>query len=404
MEQTPSQEVSGQAVFWILSTLAVAVVAQPSANSRITDRVLLGGKIDLLRCFPGICLLDAFIDLFVLYKGFRPEVSVPKPGYPRRHRVPQKTGTLMAKLALSILIVFPLTVKALSMSGVPATQSCAFIFFFANMTNLVVELCNLETDELFLAEGEHFKDAATLLLALTALGQMFFEYWIWWRIGPSTSFHLPANVDNICKMVQALCALFMIIQVIIWVIRFFIYRNVQSSVSPNMIPMHLVIGSMSILGAVRGRPMPRIGENSGVALPPDWKDNLIFANGLCLSTMLFSNILAKMLETLWGLVTGSDIQPSTPMRQKSSTEEKEIHNEVVSGPSGFRSLLRAFAHWIWTSGTRIDNYIIQLFDVHTRAGFTISLGIFSLVTTACYYLVWFDGTGTVNPDWTSIVG
>ncbi|KAJ3547925.1 hypothetical protein NM208_g1254 [Fusarium decemcellulare] len=402
LETESSQEVSGQAAFWIVSTLAVAAIAQPSTSSRRTGRGSVDSNIDLLRCFPGVCLLDALIDLVILGKAVRQEFSVPKPVHHHVcQRVLPKASVLTVKLALSIFAVLPQVIKVLSMSGIPATQFCAFVFFLANMTNLAVELCSLGTDEHYPADWGDLKDVTTLLLVLVLMVQMVFECWIWSNIGRLADYHLPADVDNVCLWFQILCSLAVLTQFIIWVIRYFLYRRLDVSTSPNMTPMHVVIGLTAVLGALRGSPKSDIEPETGIAPPPSWIDHASFTIGLVLCAGLVSNTVAKILDALGRLIS-READQSCPNTRSPVAQEGDGEKELGSNHSW--TLLKASVRWIWTLGTRIDSLLVPVFDVHSKASVTIALAVFSLITTVCYYLVWFDATGTVNPGWTSILG
>ncbi|KAF4958162.1 hypothetical protein FSARC_11079 [Fusarium sarcochroum] len=414
MEEVPSEEVNGRAAFCILGTLAVAAVAQPSAGSRITDRVLLYGKFDLMRCFPGVCLVDALIDFAMLGKATRKEPSVPKSVHQTRQRVRPSAGELTVKLALLLLALLPPTIKVFSMAGVPATQFCAFSFFLANITNLIVQLCDIETSENYSSEGSEgigFKDYMTLLFFLTLMSKMAFELWIWSKIGLSMSFHLPEDVEEICMMVRSVSSLLTCIQFIIWVVRYTIqairyvmYQRFDISTSPNMIPMRALWGLTIVLGTVKGPPVSQTEAKSGFTRQSDWMDGFIFTTGLYICTMLVSNILTKILDGLGLLATRDDEQSCTHTHAPAPTEKKEPDTEEVPSSSGHSSFLKTSAYWISTLATRIDDCLVQIFGVHTRAGCVVSLGLFNLVTTVCYYLVWFDGTGTVNTSWMTILG
>ncbi|KAF4984841.1 hypothetical protein FDECE_17008 [Fusarium decemcellulare] len=403
-ETQSSQEVSGQAAFWILSTLAVAAVAQPSMSSRRTGRGAIDSNIDLLRCFPGVCLLDALIDIVILGRAVRQEFSIPKPVHHVCQRVLPKASVLTVKLALSIFAVLPQVIKVLSMSGVPATQFCAFVFFLANMTNLVVELCGLGTDEHYPADWGELNDFTTLLLVLVLMVQMVFECWIWSNIGRLAEYHLPADVENVCFWLQTLCSLAMFTQFIIWVMRYFVYWRLDVSTSPNMVPMHVVIGLTMVLGALRGPPKSNMEPESGIAPPPSWLDHASLTIGLVFCAGLVSNIVARILDALGKLITRDAEESSSNTQSAPLTVAQEGDTERESGSTRFWPLLKISAHWIWTLGTRIDSWVVPVFDVDSKPTVIIALAVFNLITNVCYYMVWFDGTGTVNPGWTSILG
>ncbi|KAM0416779.1 hypothetical protein ACHAPD_005716 [Fusarium lateritium] len=80
-------EVSGQAAFWILVTLATAAIVQPSARSRRKGRDVFDGNIDLLRCIPAVCFLDSIADLVSLGNAIYRAFSKPTPTQNARRRI-----------------------------------------------------------------------------------------------------------------------------------------------------------------------------------------------------------------------------------------------------------------------------------------------------------------------------
>ncbi|KAF4470044.1 hypothetical protein FALBO_3058 [Fusarium albosuccineum] len=269
------------------------------------------------------------------------------------------------------------------------------------MTTLAVELGGLGADEHYTADWD---DVTTLLLVLVLMVQLCFECWIWFNIGLLADYHFPTDVEYVCLWLQTLCILAAFTQIIIWMMRYFVYRRLDVSTSPNMVPMHVVIGLTAVLGALKGTPKSGTKPESGIAPPPSWIDHAGFTMGLVICAGLASNIVARILDALGKLITREADGSSSNTHSAPLTVAQEGDTERESGSNRVWPLLKISMHWMWTLGTRIDSWVVPVFDVDSKATVIISLAVFNLVTTVCYYMVWFDGTGTVDPGWTSILG
>ncbi|EYB30998.1 hypothetical protein SNK03_002685 [Fusarium graminearum] len=311
--QSP-QEVSGQSAFWILASLAAAAVVLPSTSSRMSGRDLFGGNIDLVRCIPGVSLLDSICDTILLCLSTYRVLRAPKPVQRARRALP-KVSVVAAKLMLSIFTVFPQIIKAISLKGVPATQFCAFVFFYAATTRLLIDLCGLEPEEPFTPpdEGDNSLDIIVLLVLPF---QAPFQLWIWHRIVLSVKFQLSDTFYRICT----------------W-----------SSLALNL--------------------MGRL-----FALP--------------IETPETSEALTEEGE-----------RPTDDSQQGADAEKDEEEPPVK--PEGGQ---------LGRLGGIVDRWLVRFLLMDTTADISITLTVFNLITTIIYYLVYFDGTGTVNPGWTSVLG
>ncbi|KAL6922986.1 hypothetical protein FSST1_000260 [Fusarium sambucinum] len=300
-------EVSGQATFWILITLATAAIIQPSSRIRRKGRDVFDGNIDLLRCIPAVCFLDSIADLVSLGSAFYRAFSTPKPMQNTRRRVFPKMSTFIVKLALSTVTVLPQTIKVASLQGVPATQACSFLFFIATTTRLVVDVCGLEADSNYTnARDKALSLSIPAMVAL--LLQLPFEVWI-------------------CLM---LCVALVSIAV------------------------------TKILDAL-------------------------------------GKLVSRGEEAVLTTDVPSDIPTEGPSPEQESTANDDVDTKVPLS-------VGLAATWFGRLGAVVDRWLVRALTIHSRASVGIFLTIFNLITTVIYYLVYFNGSGTVNPNWTSVLG
>ncbi|KAJ4258931.1 hypothetical protein NW762_008018 [Fusarium torreyae] len=399
------EEVSGQAAFWILVTLAIAAIVQPSARSRRKDRDLFDGTIDLLRCIPAVCFLDAIADLVALGSAIYRALFTQKPAQNARRRVFPKASTFIVKLALSVVTVLPQTIKVASLKGVPATQACAFLFFIATTTKLVVDFCDLEAGANYTnARDKDFAMRAPAVLALFL--QLPFEVWIWYNISFSVTLNLSTNMENLCSWLTIACIAVLFMQPMIWILYLIIRRRWDISASPYMVPMRGFYLLLVVLG-VSKKPAAPQESGSAVGPPPPWANRLSYTLSLMLCAALVSVAVTKLLDALGRLVSrGEDAAstayaPSDAPIEESPPEEGNTSNEVQSKEPVSVGLS---ATWLGRLGAIVDRWLVRALTLHSRASVSISVTIFNLITTVIYYLVYFDGTGTVNPNWTSVLG
>ncbi|KAG5764150.1 hypothetical protein H9Q69_008246 [Fusarium xylarioides] len=189
--QSPA-EVTGPTAFWILASLASAAVAQPSGNRR-RDNDIFGGNVDIVRSIPAVCLIDSIFDLFVLAGGILRFYSSHNSTQQTRRNSPKATG-LVVRLALTIFTVLPQTIKVFSLQGVPATQICAFIFFFGTITKLLVSICGWEPE----GNPQEKDNSTSIDVFLSSVFQAPFEFWIWFNISRQASFKLSTQLENFC--------------------------------------------------------------------------------------------------------------------------------------------------------------------------------------------------------------
>ncbi|CAF3525986.1 unnamed protein product [Fusarium graminearum] len=399
-------EVSGQAAFWILITLATAAIIQPSSRIRQKGRDVFDGNIDLLRCIPAVCFIDSIADLVSLGSAIYRAFSTPKPTQNTRRRVFPKMSTFIVKLALSTVTVLPQTIKVASLQGVPATQACSFLFFIATTTRLVVDVCGLEADSNY----TNARDKA-LSLSIPALIALFlqlpFEVWIWYNISFSATLNLSTNMENVCSWLTIICIAVLFTQPLIWIFYLIIRRRLDVSASPYMVPMRGFYMLLVILGVFKKPGVHREPE-SDTGPPPSWTDRLSYTISLMLCVALVSIAVTKILDTLGKLVSRgedavsaidvpSDIPTEGPSPEHEGTSNDDVDTKVPLS-------VGLAATWFGRLGAIVDRWLVRAFTIHSRASVGILLTIFNLITTVVYYLVYFDGSGTVNPNWTSVLG
>jgi hypothetical protein len=94
-------------------------------------------------------------------------------------------------------------------------------------------------------------------------------------------------------------------------------------------------------------------------------------------------------------VRTKDASTQTEQRGTEGTKEDGKEAEESSVPKG---------NLLGRVGVVVDRWAVQCLTLHSTASYSITLTVFNLITTVMYYLVYFDGTGTVNPGWTSVLG
>ncbi|OBS28398.1 hypothetical protein FPOA_02336 [Fusarium poae] len=407
-ESQSSEEVSGQAAFWILASLAAAAVVLPSTSSRMTGRDLFGGNIDLVRCVPGVSLLDGICDLVFLFISTYRVLREPKPVQRVRRALP-KVSIVAAKLMLSMFTVFPQTIKAFSLKGVPATKFCAFVFFFSSTTRLLIDLCGLEPEEPFTYPDEGNTDLDVIVL-LALLFQAPFQLWIWHNIIISVKFQLSDAFYHICTFSSLMCSLLLIVQVLTWLMYVVSRRRFDISASPYFVPVRAVWLSIIALAAVRRPDNHEHHQSESQATVPQVPDIInkwVQAAGSMACAILLSIIVVKALNLIGGLfVTPPDRIETT----EASTEAGEVRladdhgQDTDAVREEDKPPVKQSGSWLGRLAVTIDRWLVRFILMDTTTDISITLTVFNLITTIIYYLIYFDGTGTVNPEWTSVLG
>ncbi|GKU06162.1 hypothetical protein FLAG1_09832 [Fusarium langsethiae] len=404
--QSPT-EVSGQAAFWILTSLAAAVVVLPSTSSRMTGRDLFGGNIDLVRCIPGVALLDGICDLVLLSISTYGVLRAPKPAQRLRRALPN-VSVVTAKLMLSVITVFSLTIKAFSLEGVPATQFCAFCFFFASTTRLLVDVCGLEPEERFVPPNVG-DDALGALELVALLFQSPFQFWIWYNITVSAEFKLSEDFYIFCTWSLFVCSILLTIQLIVWLLYMASRRRFDISDTPHIVPVRVFW--LYIAGLPAANKPDRHEDHqskSQPTIPPvpvsmtRWSKTI--RSMVC--AIVLSITVAKVLGLIGKLVVS---QPDTTEPAESLTEAGErpiddLQRGTEAGREEEKPSVKPSDSRFGRLSVTVDRWLVRLASLESTADATITLTVFNLITTVLYYLVYFDGTGTVNPGWTSILG
>ncbi|KAJ4057494.1 hypothetical protein NW761_002901 [Fusarium oxysporum] len=399
-ESQPTAEVTGPTAFWILASLASAAAAQPSGN-RKRDNDLFGGNVDIVRSIPAVCLIDSIFDLFVLAGGISRFLSSHNTTQQARRNSPKATG-LVIRLALTIFTVLPQTIKVFSLQGVPATQICAFIFFFANITKLLVSICGWEPEGIL----QEKDDSTSIDVLLSSVLQAPFEFWIWFNISRQASFKLSTELENLCEWAAMVVTFSMVLQVVIWIAYLVARRRLDLSRSLYIVPMRGFYLVMVVLGLAR-QPSARNPSQATIKPPPRWMDVFNYSSGLIICTAIVSIAIAKLLESIGTLLalllsrdSSEDEQSGQSEVQSTSgedtaEEQDETREQMFAGHPGA---------WLGRIGVAPDQLVVRGLTLNTTASTSITLTLFNLITTVFYYLVYFDGTGTENPSWTSVLG
>ncbi|KAF5249514.1 hypothetical protein FANTH_5207 [Fusarium anthophilum] len=397
--QSPA-EVTGPTAFWILASLASAAAAQPSGN-RKRDNDIFGGNVDIVRSIPAVCLIDSVFDLFVLARGISRFFSSHNSTRQTRRNSPKATG-LVIRLALTIFTVLPQTIKVFSLQGVPATQICAFIFFFANITKLLVSICGWEPEGILREQD----DSTSIDVFLSSALQAPFEFWIWFNISRQASFKLSNELENLCDWATIVVSSSMVLQVIIWIAYLVARRRIDLSRSLYIVPMRGFYLLMVVLGLAR-HPSGRNASQATIKPPPGWMDLFNYSSGLIICTGIVSIAIAKLLESIGTLLAfllsrgsadderNGESEVQSISGEESAEEQEETRDRLFAGHPGA---------WMGRIGVAPDQLVVRGLALNTTTSTSITLTVFNLITTIFYYLVYFDGTGTVNPSWTSILG
>jgi hypothetical protein len=132
-----------------------------------------------------------------------------------------------------------------------------------------------------------------------------------------------------------------------------------------------------------------------------------YSSGLIICTAIVSIAIAKLLESIGTLLalllsrdSSEDEQSGQSEVQSTSgedtaEEQDETREQMFAGHPGA---------WLGRIGVAPDQLVVRGLTLNTTASTSITLTLFNLITTVFYYLVYFDGTGTENPSWTSVLG
>ncbi|KAF5584259.1 hypothetical protein FPCIR_8726 [Fusarium pseudocircinatum] len=397
--QSPA-EVTGPTAFWILASLASAAVAQPSGNRR-RDNDIFGGNVDIVRSIPAVCLIDSIFDLLVLVGGVARFFSSHNSTQRTRRNSSKATG-LVIRSALTMFTVLPQTIKVFSLQGVPATQICAFIFFFGTITKLLVSICGWEPE----GNPQEKDDSTSTDVFLSSVFQAPFEFWIWFNISRQASFKLSSDLVNLCDWAAIVVSSSMVLQVGIWIAYLLARRRLDLSRSWYIVPMRGFYLLMVVLGLAR-QPSSRNTSQATIKPPPRWMDVFNYSSGLIICTGIVSIAIAKLLESIGTLLA---LVLSRGSLEDEQSEQAEVQS-ISSGDTAeeqHESRPQIFAGhpgaWLGRIGVAPDQLVVRGLKLNTTTSTSIALTVFNLITTVFYYLVYFDGAGTSNPSWTSVLG
>ncbi|KAF5695252.1 hypothetical protein FDENT_556 [Fusarium denticulatum] len=384
--QSPA-EVTGPTAFWILASLASAAAAQPSGNRR-RENDIFGGNVDIVRSIPAVCLIDSIFDLFVLAGGITRFFSSHHSTQRTCRNSPKTTG-LVVRSALTIFTVLPQTIKAFSLQGVPATQICAFIFFFGTITKLLVSICGWEPE----GNPQEKDNSTSTDVFLSSVLQAPFEFWIWFNISRQASFKLSSDLVNLCDWAVMVISSSMVLQVGIWIAYLLARRRLDLSRS---------CGPWAFKTA-----FSRDTSQATIKPPPRWMDVFNYSSGSIVCTGIVSIAIAKLLESIGTLIAlvlsrGSlEDEQSEQAELQSISSGDNVEEQHESRPQIFTGHPGA---WLGRIGVAPDQLVVRGLKLNTATSTSIALTVFNLITTVFYYLVYFDGAGTSNPSWTSVLG
>lgn len=400
-----SQEVTGRSAFWILATLASVVVMQPLPGSRRILRDLFEDNIDLLRCVPGVCIYDAIIDLYVLGRAIRRKTSGPlRPIQIWRITLP-KASSITVKLALLIFASLPQALKVFSMRGIPATQFTASVFLFAAITRLAIQLSGLDTDDQYPDTRKHGVDSLLVIFFIIplCLAQGIFTFLIWHRINLSVAMHLPPDLEEPSLWLRLGCVLAVSIQFIIWIMNFLVRWCLNNSTAPHIFPVRGLYFLFMALGPT-AKPSKAVFDATS-----SLEQSIVYAASFVFSIGLLCVIFGRVLESLGRLVqqrAGETPTTNATYTNPPASSLSRQENDAFKWPVPRRPV--AFSQFSLNSLSRIgfyiDSWLLYLIQPRSAVCVIIATTTFNIFITACYYFVCFDGTGTTNPEWTSILG
>lgn len=435
-----TQEVTGQSAFWVLITLAVAAVCQPT-HTRI-DSVIFGGSISLTRAFPSVCLWDGISDACTLYKAIHERratrgqdvVPVTRPTPPPDERISVRLtpNVVMVKLLVAFVGVLPQTIKIFSMRGIPWTQFAAAIFFFASTLRLIVELSGLENNRYDLFKKNEVTERGTpvsFLAYLVLIGQCCSWVWIWYNIGFVINIDLSGH--TYLRAGEFLIEYVFIITMIAQFVVTFrgIVMNLNHS-EPEAPQLDSAVGLVLISSFKCLTTSPADGLNAST-----------FDKGIAKFWGLTSGVLLIFYSTLLGLLlcslldflgrkiaersSGQDLILEREEVTTSESREREeaptgrmadaaTQNEPESGianrclgqriRAALMRLICLVVYIIHIINAGLDRPLMAFIRMNSAASNIVAFTIVNLVITVCYYLVRFDGTGTTSPAWTSVLG
>jgi hypothetical protein len=113
--------------------------------------------------------------------------------------------------------------------------------------------------------------------------------------------------------------------------------------------------------------------------------------------------ITKVLDLGIRALLSEKSQPAVPTLDGQSTinEDNGMKSEEEISPSPPNT---GPIGWVGKIGAVMDRWVERVLTARSAASLTIMLAVFNLITTIVYYLVCFDGTGTENPSWTSVLG
>ncbi|KAF3017124.1 hypothetical protein E8E14_009743 [Neopestalotiopsis sp. 37M] len=434
-----TQEATGQSVFWVLITLAGAAVCQPTSTRM--DAVFFGGSISFMRAIPSICLEDGILDMYALCKAARERRtasgrninSVALPTHTSTNQITARLrpNVVMAKLTIAFLAVLPQTIKIFSMRGIPWTQFAAALYFLAWVVRLFIELIDLKTTR-YLPVGElkdlGWKHPISILTNLVVIGQIYSWIWIWYNMGFMVIFDISEFwwLRLTLDLVKCFTALTMLTQILInW-------RGVVvhwSQAEPAK-PQVLSVVGLALLLSVYLLTSP-LNEAAPSSIPSmlvkvdGTLNRLKYAMVWILFAASSSITVAGLLDLLGRKIaerhdpqvshTGSEQAASAVPQASDASLADAAHTLEESDTASRKSLgskikvvvmrpIYSVLYNVHVINSGIDDKVKNFICQNSEASNIIAVTIFNLVTTVCYYLVKFDGTGTESPAWTSILG
>ncbi|KAK9422051.1 hypothetical protein SUNI508_05059 [Seiridium unicorne] len=370
-----------------------------------------------MRSIPGFCLYDGIVDIIALVRAMRSEISEPVTDRHTGRRERPEHRIITMKLGIFAIAVLPQTFKVLSMRGIPVTQLCASAFFFATTTRLLIELGGWETDEYY--PGATVVRVIGLLIYI---GQAVLEPLIWYNTSLSALISMPPAMEYLSELLVDACNLMIVVQSVLSAVHIAVKRRLGSWIDIYLlricVPWLLVV----VLGVLKGAL-----ETVKSAEPPESQTRLKtglgrinYVQSLVWCAALVSIVVVKGLDFLADLIAqrrvppaiqgaGPDSTSTTIHISSSNQEEGPVSGQTSDLPdrSHFNqlvALLKALGHWIHTLGSCIDRWLMRFVSIRSDVSVAIAVTVFNLLTTVCYYLVNFDGTGTTSPAWTSMLG
>lgn len=451
ISSSASHEASGSSLLWAMLSLALCAMTQSTIVWRGSDGPL-GGAFSPQRSSPSACLVDGVVESVLLlragfrwWRGIPPQAHVEEGGESTDGTTwRSKTGSLVITLAAFALGVLPQAIKIFTTRGILVTQLHAAIYLFSaatkGLTFLAREKYGYVKDTTLTnlrprPEGQTRNPPQDYLAGLL---HVIWYLWVWEVIGRSIVLRVVFHESfmNICHWLR-----------LTGLAPFFVIALVYD-VGAAVFPSHASRSWLQLLTIICWPFMcllHYVGFMRESASSWDrWSRGTVV---LMLVACLCCYVLACLASVCADWAVGAprdEIQESTPRHDHNRTQlfmgyyrdaSSKIDGSFPLGDndtSGNYCKFRLLGTHLWLSMSRIfvqaflaagllAAYIVtvyltlvsplEVWNSIARNGPKVKPQVhwiahvaFNLTTAVLYYLVAFDGTDTLSPTWTSILG